>query len=59
VTGGSVLPASKNMSSSRSPKSGSSICEDICIAREVSPTLWPRSRSPRASFIDTHSCCTA
>ena len=35
------------------------LLEDICIAREVSPTLRPRSRPPRSSFIDTHAPCTA
>ncbi|KGW16461.1 hypothetical protein X882_5190 [Burkholderia pseudomallei MSHR4303] len=51
---GIVAPSSKNMSSSSAPKSGSSICDDDCIAFDVSPILCPFSTRPSASFMSTH-----
>ena len=49
------LPVSKNMSSISGAKSGSVICEDCCIAREVSPILRPRIARPSAISSFTHS----
>jgi len=44
-----MSPSAKNMSSSSGAKSGSSICDESCIAREVRPILRPLTTRPSAS----------
>ena len=50
-----MSPAAKNMSSISGAKSGSSICDACCIAREVRPILRPLTTRPSASSRRTHS----
>ena len=47
---GMSVPCSKNMLSSSGAKSGSVICEEICMAREVRPILRPFTTWPSASL---------
>jgi hypothetical protein len=48
---GTGPPSAKNMSSSSTPESGSSILSALCIAFEVRPILWPFTTRPSASLI--------
>ena len=52
---GTSPPSSKNMSSSSTPESGSSIRSALCIAFEVSPILWPLTMRPSATLISIHA----
>ena len=52
---GTRPPSAKNMSSSSTPESGSSIISALCIAFEVSPILWPLTTRPSATLISIHA----
>ncbi len=48
---GTSPPSAKNMSSSSTPESGSSMLSALCIALEVRPILWPLMTRPSASLM--------
>ena len=48
---GTRPPSAKNMSSSSTPESGSSMASALCIAFEVRPILWPLTTRPSATLI--------
>ena len=50
---GTRPPSAKNMSSSSTPESGSSMLSALCIAFEVRPILWPLTRRPSAILMST------
>jgi hypothetical protein len=52
---GTTPPSAKNMSSSSTPKSGSSMPTACCMAREVRPILWPLTVRPAATLRRIHS----
>jgi hypothetical protein len=46
------------MWSSRTPESGSSTPICSCMAKEVTPALWPTTRAPPATCRATAASCT-
>ena len=50
-----VVFGSNTMSAVRKPESGVSIFIAVCIAREVSPILWPTTASPRSTLMSSHA----
>ena len=56
---GTLAPSSIIIVSCSTPKSGSSICEDCCIAFDVSPILLPMVREPLATLISFTSAWIA
>ncbi len=52
---GTMPPSAKNMSSSSTPESGSSILSALCIAFEVRPILWPLTTRPADILISIHA----